>query len=399
MNYRCVYCQRTLLPGEEQCPRCGRWQPSHRAVSQSIDEPPNDTREDEDPGWGATSAPAAQRAFRRGEPLEPSYRQRRPSRQSSNLTRPPARQNTLALKILIVVLAVAVVGLGGGAIAVVLAQGSNSPQGKPGAADVPTGQTATPAPITPTAIPTAITPTAAPSRAELCAAHNGPAITYKDAPRVPFVYDHLLPDDLPLQPVRLDQVQVGRGVIRGDTIALVVQINRPPAGQTITICKMTLKLVAFTPIADPGPNVLDYCNGAYLNPGGPEGGGCGGGYDSDGAASFTIASPQVGTSMVSTVSADGTMPARVTATSDGEGIIEADIKITMPGVYIFSVGLWRDNTSGPLYNNQTVSQAVLVGHMNHYWGSLQCETPDMQKLLPPPTNPPEKFICPGAPPQ
>jgi hypothetical protein len=399
LSSSCVYCQRPLLPDERQCPRCGRSQPPSRAAYQSIDETLDDTWEDEDSGWGTIGGPVEQRAFRRGAPLEPFYRQRRPSRQSSNLTRPPFRQNTLALKILIVVLSLAVVGLGGGAIAVALAHGGNTFSGKQGAAVIPTGQTATPASITPTATPTAITPTATPSRAKLCAAHSGSAITYQGAPSVPLVYNELLPDNLPLQPIPRDQVQVGEQVIRGDTIGLTVQINRPPAGQTITICKMTLKLVAFTPIADPGPNVLDYCDGVYLNPGGPEGGGCGGGYDTAGVATFTIASPQVGASMISAVKNDNNGPGQVTAANVEGGIIQALIHVTVPGVYTFSVGLWQDNTSGPTFNSQTVSQAVLVGHMNHYWGSQQCETPDMQALLPPPTNPPGRFICPGAPPQ
>jgi hypothetical protein len=314
----------------------------------------------------------------------------------------------LALKTLIVVLVLAVVGLGGGAIAVALAQGSHSPQGTQGAAAVPTGhapsptaQTATPTAIVPTATPTASRPTATPTPAgDPCAAHSGPAITYQGAPRVPLVYDRLLPDNLPLQPLPPDQVQVGDQVIRGDTIGLTVQVNAPAASQTLTICKMTLKLVAFTPIApDPGPNVLNACDGPYLNPGGPQGGGCGGGYDTSGVARFTIGSPQVGASMVAAVTGNNNGPGQVSGANYDGGVIQALIHVTVPGIYTFSVGLWRNNTSGPTFNSQTVSQAVLVGHLSHYWGGTPCTAPDMQALLPPPTNPPGQFFCPGAPPQ
>src|SRR5690348_1476484 len=115
MNHRCLYCQWLLAPGERQCQQCGRWQPPGSTRYQPPDEPVDDAWEDEDPGWGAPGVPTQQGTFQRGEPRGPSARQRRPPLQSSSFTHPPFRRNTLAVKILVVVLAVAVVGLGGGA--------------------------------------------------------------------------------------------------------------------------------------------------------------------------------------------------------------------------------------------------------------------------------------------
>jgi hypothetical protein len=141
--------------------------------------------------------------------------------------------------------------------------------------------------------------------------------------------------------------------------------------------------------------VLDVCSGVYMDPGGYQSAGCGGGFSVDGVASFHLTSTQVGTSMTSTVSiGDNSTPAHVTTTSDGGGTIRADIRVSTPGTYTFSVGLWQD-TCGPTFDNQTLSQMILVGHLDYYWGGTECLNDLQQAQMPTPTDTPIAFVCPG----
>jgi hypothetical protein len=295
---------------------------------------------------------------------------------------------------LIAVLVVVLVGLGS-ALAVVLAQGGHtSPQqttlsSTPGQTATPGGQTPTPSPAKPTATPV--------PNVGHCTAHGGAALTFKGAPEIMFVFDQLLPNNLALKPLTRAQAHPSGSVTTGNSILLAVQINLPSGSQSITVCQMTLKLTAFKPLNGPVPNVLNSCSGVYLDPGGVQGGGCGGGFPSDGSAAITFSSTKVGATVQAAVKGQNGQPAKVTASSQGAGAISANIKFTTPGTYTFSVGLWQD-TTGPKFDSKTVSGMILLGHASHYWGSQPCTTSAMQKLLPPPSNPPGEFICPGGPP-
>src|ERR1051326_3395154 len=278
MNDRCFYCQSPLSPGEHQCQECGRWQPPSTTRYQPPDDPFDNPWEDEDPDWGAPGGPTQQGTFRRGAPLGPSAHQRR---LPSHLTQPPFHQNGQGLKILIVVLAVAVIGLGGGAIAVVLANGGTSSPGTQAAASA--GQTATPSSTAQaTATSSTVTQTPAPgqtpttaSNGDTCPASGG-LLTFTNPPGTPFVYEQLLPDDLPHQPVSADEVHLLGPILTSNEMGLAVSIKRPSGSQILTICKISLQLIAFTPLSGAGPNVLQGCAGVYLNQGGPQRGGCGG---------------------------------------------------------------------------------------------------------------------------
>ncbi len=400
MNQLCVYCQSPLAPGERQCQRCGRWQSLSNTDYHPSEDPSDDAWEDTNSTWANTSGPTQQGMLSRGQPL--GSPQRRPVNPSFAYTGQPPRRHTATLKILVAVLAVALVGLGGGAVAVVLAQGGNASPGKPVAV---AGQTATTAPGSPTATTGPETPTTTPtpgghtptpgSNGDICTSAGGPALTFNGAPTVPLLYDRLLSDDLPTVPQERDQLQQGDLVQVRNSISLVARINLPPANQTITICKMTLRLIAFTPVADPGPNVLDVCSGVYMDPGGYQSAGCGGGFSADGIASFHLTSTQVGASMTSTVSiGDNITPAHVTTTSEGGGAIRADIRVSTPGTYTFSVGLWQ-NTSGPIFDAQSYSQMILVGHVHYYWGGTECLNDLQQAQMPTPTDTPIALVCPG----
>ena len=391
MSSQCIYCQRSLQPGEQRCMHCGRVQPSSRGQWQPPDDGQYNGWETQEPRQSRSGDPYRQGSgSRSGSTGQPPYRGSRPSSQAFPPGKPPRSDTTtLILKILVVVLIVVLVGIGG-AIAVVLAKGG-SPNGQ--AATHVATQTATAGPTT-TAAGTATLPAGS-----LCTASNpGPALTFKGPPTIAFVYDTLLPDTLPQTPLTKDQAQPGQNVTTGNSILLGVQVNLPPAGQAITVCEMTLRLVSFTPLPGPVLNVEDTCSGVYLNPGGPQGAGCGGGFPSDGTADFTFSSTQEGTTVVVPIVGDNNKPAQVTADSQGVGNISANVKLTTPGTYAFSVGLWQD-TSGPQYDDQTVDEMILLNDITHYWGSVPCTTPQMQALLPPPTNPPGEFICPGGPPQ
>ncbi len=407
MNQRCVFCQSPLSPGERQCQQCGRWQPLSPLRYQPPDEPLDNTWEYEDPDWSAPGSPTEPRTFRRGALPGPSAHPGRPLRQPSTLRQPPFRRTAPAVKILVIALVVAVVELGGGALAVVLAQGGSTSQGRqaviPGSATptgAPTAETGTPTTGTPTTTPstTTPTPTATPTRAQLCAPHSAPPLTYRIGPTYSTSYQ-LIPDDLPLQPLTLDQTPQGAGIVIGNTIDVAAIINLPPAGKTITICKMTLTLIAFTPLAGPVVNIWNDCESVWYNPGGLKDAPCDSTIPADGEASFTIATPEVGASMTSTVHnpRKNNSPGLVSEGSEGLGLIEGHVQVTVSGTYTFSVGLWQDDASGPTVGSKMVKVLDLIGQPSHIWGGKQCEAPDMQAQLPAPTDPPGTFICPGPP--
>jgi hypothetical protein len=402
MNQQCVYCQWTLAPGDELCPRCGRWQPPSSADYQSINEPLDDPWEYDGSDPYTANTADHQGTFRRGQPLEPVSHQRRSLPPVTNLTKPTFRQNNLAVKILVIVLAVAIVGLGGGAIAVMAHGGLFSP-GRQTAGVVPAGQTATPSPAaqaTPTAIsngetPTPpATPTPPPSNGAACTSTDGPTLAYQDAPRLYFVYDTLLPDNLPLKPLTSQEAPAGDKVVAGNQVTLTLTLKQPSAPQTLAVCKVTLELANFSPLPSSSANIWNVCDGVYLNPGGPQGGGCGGGGDNDGTANLSFPTPQTGASATANVTQGNNQPGRIT--SNSSGAILVNVLFAAPGIYTFKIGLWSD-ASGPQFNGQTINMTVFDGQFGHRWGSNQCTTADMQALLPPPSNPPGEFICPGAP--
>jgi hypothetical protein len=184
----------------------------------------------------------------------------------------------------------------------------------------------------------------------------------------------------------------------GNTIDLAAFINVPPPGKTITICKMTLTLTAFTPLAGPIVNIWKDCESAWYNPGGLKDDPCGPDI-TDGEATFTLATPDVGTSMTATVHnpKKNTSPALVAQGSAGLGLIEGHVQVSVSGTYTFSLGLWTDDSSGPTFGSKMVKVLVSIGQPSHVWSGKRCEASDMQAQLPPPTDPPGKFICPGPP--
>jgi len=74
------------------------------------------------------------------------------------------------------------------------------------------------------------------------------------------------------------------------------------------------------------------------------------------------------------------------------------IVVPVAGTYTVSISLWQDR-SGPTVTMSDVTDTLLFKQALHEWGGQACTTPDMQALLPPPTDLPAPLICPGPPPQ
>ena len=350
MSRVCVSCQRELPPGARRCDYCGSFQP------------PDTTR----------SRPAQPRVAEQPD------------------------RRALLIKLLIAALVVSLIGLGGAA-ALVIAQ-SGSPQQKQAAAatSAPThlpGATTTSAPSA-TATSLGATATSLPTTS--CGAADNTPLTIKNLGITDFAPIYLLPDTMPLKPTLVSQVQNGNAVTTGNSIQMSVGITLPSGSQVAAICQVSVKITAFQPLANTVPNVRIACDAYYNNPGGPVGGGCGGGAPTDGQATVTFSSAQVGATQTAQVLDFSNKPVQITSTSNGA--LSVTVQVATPGAYTFSVGLWQDN-SGAKWSNLTLQRMILVGHVTNYWGGQACSAPTMQSQLPTPTSPPGEFICPGGPPQ
>lgn len=321
--------------------------------------------------------------------LQPFDPPRRLPSQSSEAA-PPDRR-ALLVKILIGVLVFALIGLGG-ATALLIVQSRAAPQKQAAAPTSTPGSSSSP---TQAPAPSA---TATANTASTSSALGGAPLTIKALGIVDYIPKVLLPDTLPLKPLPVSQAKGPTNITFGNSITMSVSVKIPPAPQVGIVCKLSIRMVAFQPLAGSVNNVWGSCD-EYENPGGPAGGGCGGGFTTEGTATGTFPSAQVGTTLTPTViGASDTQPAKISTTSEGEGIVAVDLQLPAPGTYTFQVGLWQD-TSGPKWSNLTLRQMVLFGHINHLWSGQACTASDMQAQLPPPTDPPEVFICPGGPPQ
>lgn len=362
MRRMCVSCQRELPPGARRCDYCGSLQP------------PDTTRP------------------RRAQPGEAAP----PDRRSQALQAEGRR--ALLIKVLIGALVVALIGLGG-ATALVIAQSGSAHQNQAAAAtstraSTP-GSTTTPAPSA-TATSPGATATTLPTTS--CGAANNTPLTIKQLGLVDFTPNLLLPDNMPLQPTPVSQLQTGAAITTGNGIQMSVGINLPPAPQVAAVCQVSVKLVAFQALAGGKiSNVRIKCDPYYANPGGPVGGGCGGGAPSDGQTAVTFSSTQVGAVVTAPIVDPSNKPVQINAATSN-GVLDITVQVAAPGTYTFSVGLWQDN-NGPAWSNLTLTELIADGHIDHYWGGQACTAAAMQSLLPKPTNPPGEFVCPGGPPQ
>jgi hypothetical protein len=120
----------------------------------------------------------------------------------------------------------------------------------------------------------------------------------------------------------------------------------------------------------------------------------------------TLASSSAGSAAIASVNAflssgaDPNHPALIPNVADLRSRPYLGINIVVPvaGTYTLAISLWQDR-SGPTVTVPDVTDVFLLKQVLHEWGGAACTTPDMQALLPPPTDPPTQLICPGPPPK
>jgi hypothetical protein len=267
--------------------------------------------------------------------------------------------------------------------------------------------------LSPTATATP-TPTAIPTPAliapALCGTDGGSPITAlvvgpndpTDAER----FEHL-PDEWTLTPHPFPAGTKYPGVTVGSSVLLFVYPTIGTATQPGIICGMTVRIKSFQPLPGPVPNVYHECvDQVYLDPGGFHPSTACPAYRAPaGEGGLTLPSSAVGTIVTAPInglksdySRDPDHPAQIPPAASGGPPVYLGIGISVPtaGTYTFEISLWQDS-SRPTVTMPDVAETLLLNQALHEWGGQQCTTPDMQALLPAPTDPPAPLICPGPP--
>jgi hypothetical protein len=195
----------------------------------------------------------------------------------------------------------------------------------------------------------------------------------------------------------------------GSSADIRVQVTVGAASQPGILCGVTVRITAFQALSAPVPNVYHECvDQVYLDPGGyhpstacpafPAPSGYAGVLAlPSSAVGATVTAPMEG--LHSDFSPDPSRPAQIPPdTSHSANYFMVGVTVPAAGTYTFAISLWQDQ-SGPTVSMPAVTDTVLFKQALHEWGGEQCTTPDMQALLPPPTDPPAQLICPGPPPQ
>jgi hypothetical protein len=270
--------------------------------------------------------------------------------------------------------------------------------------------TATP---TPTATATA-TPTAALVVPALCGTDGGSPVTASGAGPHDAIhslrFEHL-PDEWTLipHPFPMDMWFQYPEVTVGSSVPLSIYPSIGTATQPGIICGMTVRIKDFQPLPGSVPNVYHWCvDQVYLDPGGfHPSTACPAFHAPAGEGGLTLPSSVVGTTVTANInglksdySLDLDHPAQIPNDVNGQLRPYLGIGIVVPaaGTYTLEISLWQDS-SRPTVTMPDVTETLLLNQALHEWGGQQCTTPDMQALLPPPTDPPTPLICPGPPPK
>jgi hypothetical protein len=185
-------------------------------------------------------------------------------------------------------------------------------------------------------------------------------------------------------------------------VTLYIGLAAPASGGPGYVCAITVKIVSYHPLAAPIPNVTRTCSDhPWANPGGVEGGGdCGAIGLVNGRADMAFAATTAGVSMSSAFHdvsyLQSTEPVVVSPSGSQVGAsVWAHVEVPASGTYTLSLGIWQDRSGPTVF---TTLQATFVADALHEWSGQACAAPAMQSQMPPPTNPPSSFICPGGPP-
>ncbi len=212
-----------------------------------------------------------------------------------------------------------------------------------------------------------------------------------------------LPSNLALKPqpgaLSVDHQQNATLALKG--VTLWMGLNGSAGGGAGYVCAVSVKIVSYKPLSAPIPNVTRTCSDLpWLNPGGVEtGADCGAGGRVIGRADLTFTSNAAGASASSAFhdvnNPQSTEPLQAPASGSQQASVWVHIKVPASGTYVFRVGIWQDR-SGPVVF--TTLTATFVVDALHEWSGQACVAPAMQAQMPPPSNPPSIFICPGDPP-
>lgn len=273
--------------------------------------------------------------------------------------------------------------------------------GNPGVADKPAVTatvtpfpTSAPAPTaTPIADPMAVCTSAPGSRVSVQGAHVGALDGGWQA----------LPSTLALKPqpgaLSIDHQQNATLALKG--VTLWVGLNGPANGDAGNVCAVTVTIVSYQPLSAPIHNVTRTCSDLpWANPGSVEtGGGCGAAVEANGRADLVFASTAVGASASSAFhdvnNPQSTQPVQIPASGSQQASVWIHVRVPASGTYVFRVGIWQDRAGPAVFTTLT---ATFVVDALHEWSGQACAAPAMQAQMPPPSNPPALFICPGDPP-
>lgn len=268
------------------------------------------------------------------------------------------------------------------------------------------GDDSTPSP-SPTATPyqlpnPLLTPPTDPLK--VCTSNGGAALTITQVvPNAALQDGERLPDTLPLKPQIYTQ-SLARGTLSlNQGTLLAYYFDTPPNEQIGYVCGVTMRIVAFQPLAGAVPNITLPCvDKVYLDPGGWD--------PSNTCPAFGLPAGDAG--VIFTSSATGAIatsamidlhrptyqPGQTPPWAGPNAAPDMLLYVAVPqaGTYTFSVSFWQ-NRSGPSIQAPNITETFTLGHYSNEWGGQQCTTASMQSQLPPPTNPPSEVICPGPP--
>ena len=182
-----------------------------------------------------------------------------------------------------------------------------------------------------------------------------------------------------------------------------VRRDTPPNEQVGYVCGVTMRIVAFQPLAGAVPNITLPCvDQVYYDPGGWE----------PSTACPALGLPAGDARVIFTSSAMGAIATSAMidlhrptyqpgqappwAGPNASPNMMLSVGVPQAGTYTFSVSFWQ-NRSGPSIQAPNITETFTLGHYLNEWGGQQCTTASMQSQLPPPTNPPSEVVCPGPP--
>lgn len=206
-----------------------------------------------------------------------------------------------------------------------------------------------------------------------------------------------LPANLPLKPEPVSVAKVV-GNLALNQVTVDVALTSPANAAPGHICAATVRVVSFEPLPE-SPNVTRTCSDhAYLVPGGPDyGGDCGFTTAPAATAAIILPTSAQGTTVsvpVANAAAPG-QPATIPPVDGSSPRVWLTLRVPASGRYGFVIGLWQD-VSGPSLT--AAASEVFDVNVAHEWNGQNCVSPEMQALLPPPTDPPTPVFCPGGPP-